>query len=57
MPRFKNSAEKSAKKEERWSARVTHESNALTLDAGVFTWKDPARIAASLKASSHHHAT
>jgi hypothetical protein len=41
----------------RWSAHVTKHSHALDLEAGVFTWKDPGRIAASLKraaeASSH----
>lgn len=36
----------------RWSQRVTRESNALDLDAGVFTWKDPKRIARSLKRSA-----
>jgi hypothetical protein len=36
----------------RWSANVTKHSNALDLDGGVFTWKDPARIAASLKRSA-----
>jgi hypothetical protein len=36
----------------RWSADVTKHSNALDLDRGVFTWKDPARIAASLKRSA-----
>src|SRR6185369_13260115 len=36
----------------RWSARVTKESNALDLDAGVFTWSDPKRIARSLKHSA-----
>jgi len=36
----------------RWSARVTRESNALDLSGGVFTWKDPKRIAASLKRSA-----
>lgn len=35
-----------------WSNRVTRESNALDLDQGVFTWKDPKRIAASLKQSA-----
>ncbi|HEX5010869.1 MAG TPA: DUF3175 domain-containing protein [Planctomycetota bacterium] len=38
--------------EARWSARVTRGSNALDLDAGVFTWDDPRRIAASLKRSA-----
>lgn len=36
----------------RWSQHVTQTSNALDLDAGVFTWSDPARIAASLKHSA-----
>jgi len=36
----------------RWSARVTRESGALDLKQGVFTWKDPKRIAASLKRSA-----
>lgn len=31
---------------------MTRESDALDLDAGVFTWKDPKRIAASLKRSA-----
>jgi hypothetical protein len=38
----------------RWSARVTRESNALDLDRSVFTWKDPRRIARSLKRSAEH---
>src|SRR5262249_23925450 len=33
----------------RWSARVTRQSDALDLDRGVFTKRDPKRIAASLK--------
>lgn len=36
-----------------WSARVTRESNALDLEAGVFTWPDPKRIARSLARSAH----
>lgn len=36
----------------RWSSRVTKESNALDLDRSVFTWKDPRRIARSLKHSA-----
>ena len=36
----------------RWSARVTRESDALDLDHGVFTKRDPKRIAASLKRSA-----
>jgi hypothetical protein len=31
---------------------VTAKSNALALDSGVFTWKDPRRIARSLKRSA-----
>jgi hypothetical protein len=37
---------------DKWSGRVTRESNALDLEEGVFTWKDPRRIAASLKRSA-----
>ena len=36
----------------RWSRAVTERSDALDLRAGVFTWKDPKRIAASLKRSA-----
>jgi hypothetical protein len=36
----------------RWSQHVTETSNAMDLDAGVFTWSDPKRIAASLKHSA-----
>jgi hypothetical protein len=36
----------------RWSQRVTRESNALDLKHGVFTLRDPKRIAASLKRSA-----
>jgi hypothetical protein len=35
-----------------WSAKVTRESFALELEEGVFTWKDPKRIAQSLKRSA-----
>jgi hypothetical protein len=35
-----------------WSADVTEHSHALDLDKGVFTWKSPKRIAASLKRSA-----
>jgi hypothetical protein len=38
----------------RWSQRVTEKSNALDLDKSVFTWKNPKRIAASLKRSAEH---
>jgi hypothetical protein len=36
----------------KWSGRVTRESNALDLEQGVFTWKDPRRIALSLQRSA-----
>jgi len=35
-----------------WSAEVTKHSAALALEPGVFTWKDPKKIAASLKRSA-----
>jgi hypothetical protein len=39
-------------KTKRWSGRVTRESHALRLKHGVFTLKDPEKIAASLKRSA-----
>ena len=46
-------ARQAAKRKGRyWSGEVTKRSNALDLEPGVFTWKDPARIAASLKRSA-----
>ncbi len=41
-----------AARNEKWSGRVTRESNALDLEEGVFTWKEPRRIALSLKRSA-----
>lgn len=38
----------------RWSSRVTARSNALDLDRSVFTWRDPRRIALSIKRSAEH---
>jgi hypothetical protein len=38
----------------RWSQRVTKESDALDLKQGVFTLREPKRIAASLKHSAEH---
>lgn len=35
-----------------WSAKVTRESDALDLETGVFTWRDPKKIARSLKDSA-----
>ena len=36
----------------KWSGKVTHESNALDLEEGVFSWKDPQKIAQSLTISA-----
>ena len=38
--------------QKKWSAEVTRHSDALDLEDGVFTWKNPERIAASLKKSA-----
>ncbi|ATE64422.1 DUF3175 domain-containing protein [Rhizorhabdus dicambivorans] len=38
----------------KWSQDVTEHSDALTLDRGVFTLSDPAKIAHSLKQSAEH---
>jgi hypothetical protein len=46
MPAAKSSRRK------RWSQRVTQRSNALDLEKGVFTQRDPKRIARSLKRSA-----
>ena len=43
---------KQGKSTKYWSANVTSKSNALDLEEGVFTWKNPARIAQSLKNSA-----
>lgn len=40
------------KQDKKWSAKVTQASDALDLEEGVFTWKDPHRIAESLKHSA-----
>lgn len=45
-------AERKKRTTKRWSRDVTEHSNALDLDGGVFTWKDPKRIAKSLKESA-----
>ena len=39
-----------------WSGEVTRRSNSLDLDKGVFTWKDPKRIARSLRDSAEKSA-
>lgn len=36
----------------KWSQKVTNESDALDLEEGVFTFKDPRKIAESLKRSA-----
>ena len=38
----------------RWSKRVTETSDVLDLKGGVFTLRDPKKIAASLKRSAEH---
>ena len=43
---------KSTTSEHHWSAKVTRESDALDLEAGVFSFKDPKKIARSLKRSA-----
>ncbi len=45
-------AAKTKTSEERWSQDVTEHSDALDLEKGVFTLKDPKEIAASLKRSA-----
>jgi hypothetical protein len=42
----------STKAPRKWSGRVTRQSDALDLKGGVFTWRDPRKIAASLKRSA-----
>lgn len=49
-----HSTRKKAKSARRWSHRVTERSDALDLDRGVFSLRDPAKIAASLKRSAQH---
>ncbi len=43
---------KNKKTKKYWSAKVTKSSNALDLEKGVFTFKDPKKIALSLKRSA-----
>ena len=50
--RRKSATKKTSSK--RWSQRVTEHSDALDLEQGVFTLRDPKRIAASLKRSAEH---
>jgi hypothetical protein len=50
--RKKSAAKRKAASPKRWSQRVTTESDALDLKRGVFTLRDPKKIAASLKHSA-----
>jgi hypothetical protein len=43
---------RATQKQNRWSQRVTQNSDALDLEPGVFTWDDPLAIARSLKISA-----
>jgi hypothetical protein len=43
---------KQASPRKKWSARVTRDSHALTLDEGVFSQRSPGAIARSLKRSA-----
>lgn len=52
-PNAKKTATKSTRK---WSADVTAHSHAMDLEQGVFTQKDPKRIAASVKRSAEQSA-
>lgn len=56
MPHSKSTASRSRRRDTttRWSGKVTAESTALDLERDVFTWKDPRRIARSLKRSAEH---
>lgn len=41
-----------ATSKKKWSKAVTEHSRALQLEAGVFTWNDPKKIAKSLQKSA-----
>jgi hypothetical protein len=45
-------AQRPPRRRKRWSQQVTKHSNALDLKAGVFTQRDPRKIARSLKRSA-----
>lgn len=49
MPRKSRISRRSTR---RWSGEATARSNALDLEAGVFTWADPREVARSLKRSA-----
>ena len=52
MARQRTGSKGSKRGGRRWSARVTRESDALTLEKGVFAKSSPRKIAASLKRSA-----
>lgn len=54
MPQQRKTTRQRAGRRWSWSARVTRESDALDLQQRVFTWRDPKRIARSLKRSAEH---
>jgi Protein of unknown function (DUF3175) len=48
---------KHTKHQRKWFGRVTRESHALKLEEGVFSWKDPRKIAWSLWRSAENSKT
>ena len=52
MAKAKKAPAKKKRGGHRWSKRVTQTSDALDLQGGVFTLRDPKKIAASLKRSA-----
>jgi len=52
MAKAKKKPAKKKRSGHRWSKRVTETSDALDLQGGVFTLRDPKKIAASLKRSA-----
>lgn len=52
MARRHKKSKRSRRSGKRWSARVTRESDALTLEKGVFIKSTPRKIAISLKRSA-----
>jgi Protein of unknown function (DUF3175) len=52
MAKRKGTKGKAKRRRRRWSQRVTEESNALTLEEGVFTKPTPRAVALSLKRSA-----
>jgi len=52
MAKRRRRSKRAKRSGKRWSARVTRESEALTLEGGVFTKSTPRKIAISLKRSA-----